>query len=43
MDDRISVPIGSHVAQNGPPVPIGSQTQPEEPVGQNGTELSTET
>jgi hypothetical protein len=32
MDDK-SVPIGSPVGQNEPPVPIGSHTQPSEPIG----------
>jgi hypothetical protein len=28
-----SVPVGSPVGQNEPPVPIGSHTQPSEPIG----------
>jgi hypothetical protein len=34
MEDSKSVPIGSPVAQNEPPVPIGCQTKPSEPIGQ---------
>jgi hypothetical protein len=33
MEDSESGPIGSPVGQNEPPVPIGSQTQPSEPIG----------
>lgn len=33
MEDTKSVPVGSHVAQNEPPIPSGPQTQPSEPVG----------
>jgi hypothetical protein len=33
MEDSNSVPDGSPVAQNEPPVPIGSHTQPSEPIG----------
>jgi hypothetical protein len=34
MEDSKSVPIVSPVGQNEPPVPIGSRTQPCEPVGE---------
>jgi hypothetical protein len=33
MEDRKSVLIGSPVEQKEPPVPIGSHTQPSEPIG----------
>jgi hypothetical protein len=33
MEDSKSVPIGSPAGQNEPPVSIGSQTQPSEPIG----------
>jgi hypothetical protein len=33
MEDNKSVAVGSPVAQNEPPVPIGSHTQPSEPIG----------
>jgi hypothetical protein len=33
MEDSKSVFVGSPVGQNEPPVPIGSQTQPGEPIG----------
>jgi hypothetical protein len=33
MGDCESVAVGSPVGQNEPPVPIGSQTQPSEPIG----------
>jgi hypothetical protein len=33
MENSKSVPVGSPVGQNEPPVPIGSQTQPSEPIG----------
>jgi hypothetical protein len=33
VKDSKSIPIGSPVAQNKPPVPIGSQTQPSEAIG----------
>jgi hypothetical protein len=32
MEDSKSVPVGSPVGQNGPPVSVGSQTQPNESV-----------
>jgi hypothetical protein len=35
MEDSKSVPVGSPVAQNEPPVPIGCHTQPSEPIGHN--------
>jgi hypothetical protein len=37
MEDNKSVPVGSPVGQNEPPVPIGSQTQPSEPTGNKNT------
>jgi hypothetical protein len=33
MKDSKSVPVGSTVGRNEPPVPIGSQIQPSEPTG----------
>jgi hypothetical protein len=33
MEDDRSVPVGSPVGQNEPPVPTGSLTQPREPIG----------
>jgi hypothetical protein len=33
MEDSKSVPVGSPVGQDEPPVPIGSETQPSEPIG----------
>jgi hypothetical protein len=33
MEDSKSVPTGSPVGRNEPPVPIGSHTQPSEPIG----------
>jgi hypothetical protein len=33
MEDANSIPVGSPVGQNEPPVPIGSHTQPSEPIG----------
>jgi hypothetical protein len=32
MEDSKSVPVGSPVGQNEPPVPIGSHIQPSEPI-----------
>jgi hypothetical protein len=32
MEDIKSVPVGSPVGQNEPPIPIGSHTQPSEPI-----------
>jgi hypothetical protein len=34
MEGRKLVPVGSPVGQNDPPVPIGSRTQPSEPIGE---------
>jgi hypothetical protein len=33
MEYSKSVPVGSPVGRNEPPVPIGFQTQPSEPIG----------
>jgi hypothetical protein len=33
MEERKSVPVGSSVGHNKPPVRIGSQTQPSESIG----------
>jgi hypothetical protein len=33
MKESKSLPVGSTVEQNQPPVPIGSPTQPSEPTG----------
>jgi hypothetical protein len=33
MEDSESVPVGSPVGQNEPPVPTGSHTQPSGPIG----------
>jgi hypothetical protein len=40
MEDSKSILAGSPVAHNEPPVPIGSQTQPSEPIGDKNRIIS---
>jgi hypothetical protein len=40
VEDRKSLPVGSPVGQNEPPVPIGSQTQRSEPTGDKNRKTS---